>query len=152
MANSPDPDFSEQFVNLLRIRDLPLALLLKSILDSEGIECYLSDENLVRMDWLWSNLLEGVKLWVRLKDVDDAALMVDQNIPESFAVEGIGEYIQPRCPTCNSFNVSFEALNRPIAYSSLFFGLAVPLKRQGWKCLSCGRAWMDPPEPVDQTH
>jgi len=59
MANSPDPDFSEQFVNLLRIRDLPLALLLKSILDSEGIECYLSDENLVRMDWLWSNLLEG---------------------------------------------------------------------------------------------
>jgi len=54
------------FVMVRRYRDLPEAVIVKSILDAEGIDCVLSDENLVRMDWFWSNLLGGVKLWVRL--------------------------------------------------------------------------------------
>jgi hypothetical protein len=49
------------FVMLRRYRDLPEAVIVKSILDTEGIDCVLSDENLVRMDWFWSNLLGGVK-------------------------------------------------------------------------------------------
>lgn len=43
------------FVMLRRNRDLPEAVIVKSILDAEGIDCVLSDENLVRMDWFWSN-------------------------------------------------------------------------------------------------
>ena len=50
-----------QFVILRRYRDLPEAVTAKSILDSERIDCFLSDENLVRMDWFWSGLLGGVK-------------------------------------------------------------------------------------------
>ena len=42
------------FVMLRRYRDLPEAVIVKSILDAEGIDCVLSDENLVRMDWPWS--------------------------------------------------------------------------------------------------
>ena len=42
------------FVMLRRYRDLPEAVIVKSIVDAEGIDCVLSDENLVRMDWFWS--------------------------------------------------------------------------------------------------
>jgi hypothetical protein len=141
---------SQQFVNLRRIRDLPIALVLKSVLDSAGVECLLGDENTVRMDWFWSNLLGGIKLWVRLRDADDAADLLDQGIPESFDVEGVGEYVQPRCPNCQSYDVSFEGLIKRVAYFCLFVGLPVPLKRRGWKCDSCGRAWAEPRDTPQQ--
>jgi hypothetical protein len=37
-----------------RFRDLPEALLAKTSLESTGIECFLTDENIVRIDWLTS--------------------------------------------------------------------------------------------------
>ena len=55
--NVPHP----KLVTLRQFRDLPAALLAKSVLDSAGIECFLADENTIRMDWLWSNLLGGIK-------------------------------------------------------------------------------------------
>ncbi len=68
----PEPEVDEdrdvvelsRTVMLRRFRDLPEALLAKGSLESAGIECYLVDENMVRMDWFISNLLGGVKLCV----------------------------------------------------------------------------------------
>ena len=51
---------------LRQFRDLPEALLAKGSLDSAGIETFLADDNTVRVDWLWSNLLGGIKLLVRI--------------------------------------------------------------------------------------
>jgi Putative prokaryotic signal transducing protein len=128
---------------LRRYRDLPDAVVAKSILDSEGIDCVLSDENLVRMDWFWSGLLGGVKLWVRQQDLAQAQDLISQRTPDAFQVEGVGEYVQPRCPRCQSADVSFKGLNRPVAFITTFFGLPIPLKRRGWKCRSCGYSWPD---------
>jgi hypothetical protein len=70
---------------LRRFRDLPEAAVVKTILDAEGIDCILSDENLVRMDWFWSNLLGGVKLWVKQQDVDEAQNLIDLSPLEKWA-------------------------------------------------------------------
>jgi hypothetical protein len=64
-------------ITLRRYRDLPEALLAKSILDSASVECFLADENMIRMNWLLSNLLGGVKLWVRPEDADAAELLAN---------------------------------------------------------------------------
>jgi hypothetical protein len=56
--NSEFPD-KRNLVVLRRFRDLPEAMLAKGKLDSEGLESFLADDNTVRMDWLWSNLLES---------------------------------------------------------------------------------------------
>lgn len=61
-----------QFVLLRQFRDLPDALVVKSILDSAGIECLLGDENIVRLDWFWSNLVasncgSGSRIWNKLR-------------------------------------------------------------------------------------
>ena len=66
-----------------RYRDSPEALVAKSILDSAGIESFLTDENLVRMDWFYSNLVGGIKLMVREEDAETARKVLEQNPGET---------------------------------------------------------------------
>jgi hypothetical protein len=66
------------------------------------------------MDWLWSNLLGGIKLYLRKVALETASSLLDQEVIEKFEVEGVGEYQQPRCPNCRSLEVSFQGLNRPV--------------------------------------
>jgi hypothetical protein len=74
---SPVADAEDvKLVALRRFRDLPVALVAKGLLDSAGIKCFLSDENTVRMDWLWSNALGGVHLWVREDDLPESAALL----------------------------------------------------------------------------
>ena len=77
-----------EFRDLLTIRqfrDLPEALLAKSVLESAGIECFLGDDNLIRMDWLWSNLLGGIKLRVRREDALVASRLLEGGGPRDDA-------------------------------------------------------------------
>ncbi|MGC1645234.1 MAG: hypothetical protein WA741_05340, partial [Candidatus Sulfotelmatobacter sp.] len=46
-----------ELVTLCRFRDMPEALLEKGCLESAGIESCLVDDNMVRLDWFWSNLV-----------------------------------------------------------------------------------------------
>jgi hypothetical protein len=70
-----------------RYRDSGEAMIAKSMLDSAGIECFLGDENLVRIDWFYSNLIGGIKLMVREEDADTARKLLEQNIPGKFDME-----------------------------------------------------------------
>jgi hypothetical protein len=133
-------------VILRRFRDLPDALLAKTILDSASVECFLIDENTIRMDWLWSNLLGGVKIWVRPEDID-AAELLDQDWMEAFEVDGVGEYTQPRCPKCRSLEISYRGLVKRLAYASLLVGLPIPVHHPAWSCHSCAYEW----EEVDES-
>src|SRR5260370_13988438 len=103
---------NQRFVVLRRFRDMPDAFLFGSVLDSAGIECYLADENTIRMDWFWSNLLGRIKLCVRKTDADDALSLLEQGGPERFDLDGVGGDQQPRCPTCQTLEVSFRGLNK----------------------------------------
>lgn len=129
----------EHFVLLRRSRDLPDAFLFQSILDSAEIECFLADENTIRMNWFWSNLLGGIKLFVRAADAGAALALLDQPVVESF--EGIGEYRQPRCANCNSLEVSFNGLNKAVDYTRALLGGPRPLHHSLWQCDSCGQQW-----------
>ena len=68
-------------LTIRQFRDLPEALLAKSVLESAGIECFLGDDNLIRMDWLWSNLLGGIKLRVRQEDAVVASRLLEGAAP-----------------------------------------------------------------------
>jgi hypothetical protein len=71
---------------------MPEALLAKGSLDSAGIECWLIDDNMVRLDWFYSNLLGGIKLQVTQEDAEAANELLEQPIPENFDAEGTGDY------------------------------------------------------------
>ena len=138
-------------VPLRRFRDLPEAQLAKGSLESSGIECFLTDDNMVRMDWFISNLLGGVKLLVNREDAEAATAVLDEPTPEMLDIEGVGAYEQPRCPECQSLDVNFEQLNRKVAYTSAWLGVPIPFHTKAWTCRSCGHRWQDPDsvEPGD---
>jgi len=103
----------------------------------------LADDNMVRMDWFYSNLVGGVKLCVRPNDADVASDLLGQSMLQDFEVEGVGTYQQPACPQCQSLEVSYEALNKPVAYTSAWIGVPIPVPRRRWKCHSCGSEWQE---------
>jgi hypothetical protein len=56
-------------------------------------------------------------------------------------VEGVGEYEQPHCPSCDSLDVSWKELKKNIACAGLLLGLPILIHEKGWHCHSCGRRW-----------
>jgi len=124
-----------------RYRDLSTASIAKSILDSAGVESFMADDGVIRMDWFYSNALGGIKLLVRDQDEAAARELLAAQVPEKFDVEGVGEYEQPKCPNCGSLDVSFEELDRKIAHTGLLINLPIPAVKHGWNCHSCGHTW-----------
>lgn len=140
----PEPDGElglRQLVTIRKFRDLPEALLAKGSLDSAEIESILIDDNLVRLDWFWSNLMGGIKLQVDPENMEAAKTILDQPIPEILEVPGIGAYQQPHCPKCQSLDVTFQELDEPVAYVSAFFSVPIPWTRRAWRCHSCKVEW-----------
>ena len=133
----------QELLTLRQFRDLPEALLAKGSLESAGIECFLADENLVRLDWFISNFIGGIKLNVHAADFENARKLLDEPILEGLYVQGVGLYEQPRCPKCRSLDVNFQELDRPIAYMSVFLHVPIPLQRSAWRCHACDAEWDD---------
>jgi putative signal transducing protein len=117
-------EFNET-VTLRQFRDLPEALLAKGSLESAGIQAYLVDDNMIRMDWFISNLLGGIKLKVRAEDAEAASEILNQPIPAMLEVEGVGNFEQPKCPRCQSLDVTYMEY------------------MHGWTCSACGNEWKE---------
>jgi hypothetical protein len=65
-------------VIIRRYRDISQAIGDKSALEASGILCFLQDDNVIRMDWFWSNAIGGIKLLVRETDAEDAETILSQ--------------------------------------------------------------------------
>lgn len=134
-----------QLTVVRQFRDMPEALLAKGLLESAGIESFLVDDNLVRLNWFISNGIGGVKLAVNAEDAQPAAEILAQPIPETFDVAGSESYQQPRCPRCGSIDISHEAgTDKRFALPALYIGgLPLPVPRDVWKCAACGAQWRE---------
>jgi transposase-like protein len=151
LSLSPEIEPTIDLVLLRRFRDQPEALVAKSALESAGIESFVGDATTIRMDWLWSNALGGLKLFVRKDDLERATRILNEEIPSTFEVAGVGEYAQPRCPACQSLDITFEDLSKPMAYGGIMLGLPINLRIDRWTCHSCGNVWQDSEESSSES-
>ena len=129
-----------------RYRDQAEALMARSVLESAGIACYLRDENTIRIEWLWSNYMGGIRLQVAESDVEAAEAILSQPIPAHIAIEGQADYDQPQCPKCGSLDVSFNNFDAKVGAASILllgFPLPSPVERDYWHCNHCGTNWAD---------
>jgi len=55
-------------VTVAQFETWPDASIARGLLESEGIEAWLMDENLVQLDWLYSIAVGGIKVQVQRKD------------------------------------------------------------------------------------
>jgi len=119
------------------------ANIVKGLLDSYGIECFLSDENMVTLNALYSPAVGGVKLNVFEKDIDQITVILQsQNIldePEIAAEIGDSKVF---CPVCHSGNVSYGgSINRKFNSWHVFFSFLLMLypisMRKAYHCFDC---------------
>ena len=79
----PGDSKAPEFRDLVPIRtfwNLLEAQLAKGLLESAGIETFLFDDNMVRLDWFNANALGGVKLRVDADKVEEATRVLEESI------------------------------------------------------------------------
>jgi hypothetical protein len=129
-SNSPEGGAvnPQNLVIVATFRDLPPALIAKNVLDTAGIRNFLIDATTIRIDWLLSNAIGGVKLGVERKDLEAAKQALDRGM-ESVELPEDEEVLLPHCPRCMSPTVEEQKLNPARASYT------------AWRCDDCGTLW-----------
>jgi DNA-directed RNA polymerase subunit RPC12/RpoP len=78
------------------------AHILKSRLESEGIHCYLFDENIVTLNPLYNQMTGGIKLNIMESDISKANEILTEIEKTPFTDENDEQII---CPNCKSKNL-----------------------------------------------
>jgi hypothetical protein len=147
MTDSHDfPSENEQIRNLVVLReftDLPEAAVAKSVLESASIKCIMGDHRTIMALVGAASPIGGFVLCVSREDASIAAEILGQEIPENFNVEGVGQFHQPRCPNCQSLDISLRDWDKRLARFVL--GVPGPTGRRGriWFCHSRNHEWPD---------
>jgi len=109
------------------------AHLFRTRLEAAGIPAFVLDENLVQLDWLYSNAIGGVRVQIADEDLEAARefLAADSPQPAPDAVDVI-------CPKCGSHDTAPDELPRRISFLSLLiFHFPLLFARRRWRCASC---------------
>jgi hypothetical protein len=88
LSTPPESDGEIEFRDLVAVRSywgLLDAELAKGLLDAAGIESFLFDDNMVRMDWFNANALGGIKLRVDARNIEEANRILDAYVPDDSA-------------------------------------------------------------------
>ncbi len=112
-------------------------------LEESGIEAFLADENLVTMNWAWSNAVGGVKLQVHGGDATRAGEVLASDGESDGSEPEIGEPDTERvCPQCGSARVDRGRYHRRLVYASwLILSVPLPFLRRNHRCQECGLRW-----------
>ncbi len=79
-----------EYVLLRTLMTLPEAMAAMNALEASGLDCKLADDNMVRIDWFISNLLGGVKLFVRERDLEAAEEILGHDATDPQVAEDDG--------------------------------------------------------------
>jgi hypothetical protein len=124
------------------------AQLAKSVLEAAAIDVALSNEHVVTMNWMYSNLVGGVKVLVPADQCDEAQSLLDTT---ALLEEPLLEEPPPplrdhaldggadSCPRCGS--EAFEStvpVKGLLVFSWLFLGVPLGWPRRRRSCRQCG--------------
>lgn len=130
-----------KFVTLKTFDNTIEANLLRSKLESEGIPCFLFDENMVSLNPLFNLTLGGIKLKIRESDAEKALHVIKEIESTPFTDE---EDREVKCPNCQSVQLysefkSMRGFTGIIAAIVSFLLMVFPFYyRSVYKCKQCG--------------
>lgn len=132
-------------VTLRRYRDLAEAIVARAVLESAGIEAWIADENLVRMDWFYSNMVGGMRLQVAGDDVAAAREILEQDAPRTIVYGEDETFEQPTCLKCGAREITLgDETERGRSFVGLWaVGIPLPPRKAVWHCDACGAKWAD---------
>lgn len=121
-----------------------LANVAKTRLESAGIPCYLTNENTIRMDFFYSQLLGGVRLYVHKDDFDKATALLEETIEppiDPTVPADPAPFKAPACPKCRDRNVYDDRRPRLVTLVGFYLGLPLAFFRRQSRCANCGHTW-----------
>src|SRR5687767_10460845 len=145
----------------------------RSALDAAGIDVAVLDENIIVINWLYSNAVGGVKLMVRREDLEEAFEILSTSSREAAADDEVTDPPAPEsedqpavCPSCGSTALApIPRLKIFAALALLVYGVGVAVSQPGLalafivamvliaamvpshRCTNCGEKWNAPEPP-----
>ena len=128
----------EQFQIVGRYQYSSEALIFKGKLESEGIEVYIRDNNIVDSNPLYSNAVGGIKLFVKSEDFEKAQLVLSD--VSQYSLNENNQLI--KCPKCNAEQVemvtSIKDFRSFLAFLFSVLVVYMPFySKHKYKCQSC---------------
>jgi hypothetical protein len=146
MTTDPTPPKAENIIVFDSYYEPLAAHLARTKLEAAGIPCFLTNENLVSLNRMYSPVAGGVRLHIYQRDAARAAEVLHEP-PVMQAVRGgqatpLPEAEALTCPRCGSHEVTFDAAARPGAahwFVALLSRLRrYPLQGRAHHCFHCG--------------
>ena len=126
----------EKFKLLRRFQYTSEAIIYQGKLESQGVEVFLRDNNIVDSNPLYSNAVGGVKLFVKTEDYQKA-----EEVLSEISLYAVDEEHQPvKCPKCSAEQVEMET---SIDGVKSFFQVAILgafaqfFSKYKYKCQNC---------------
>jgi DNA-directed RNA polymerase subunit M/transcription elongation factor TFIIS len=147
-----DGDESDRWITVATFSLPQQAHIARLRLESEEIDCFLIDENLVATDWLLANAVGGIKVQVREQDADRARSILDARavLPDSDDDDDADDDDEPAesessgpmtCPKCGSPDVERTWFSRRLFFLAVLIGLPLPLPMRICRCTRCHHEW-----------
>jgi len=110
----------------------------RSRLEAEGIDAYVQDANIVRMNWLYSLAVGGVRLQVSSEHAPEALAILSSLDSQDSGPDELSD----ACPECGRSRIAVLRPGRRFAFV-LWLVVGFPLwrLRYRWSCLDCGHTW-----------
>ncbi len=120
------------------------AQIARATLEAEGIPAFVSQENLVGLNWIWSYALGGVKVQVPEEFAERAVTVLtedrsaDLNSTPEASLPLVPEDV---CPDCGSSAIAPAPHERRSKALSLLVNIPFAYHRDYWRCEGCGKTW-----------
>lgn len=117
------------------------AHLLKTRLESEGVECFILDENIVRLNSFYDLAVGGIRLQVREEDFQRAKELIEEWEARHYLDE---ENHELKCPSCQSTAVyaGFKSFKTAAGWLTLAISLLLVVypffTKTVFRCKECG--------------
>ncbi|WP_338760583.1 hypothetical protein WAF17_13875 [Bernardetia sp. ABR2-2B] len=127
-------------MSLLTVRVFPNlteANLFKLRLESEGVDCYLFDENIAGMDITYDVAIGGIKAKVNSADTERV-----KEILKMLEAEQKEKDIFIKCPVCESTEHYKNIISTKGWWAIIWAFLGVGRQTQNYKCKECGNEFV----------
>ncbi len=122
------------------------AHIARGVLEGQGINCWLKDENTVTIDPILTNAIGGIKLMVE-KESAERAIKILQDLRRE-------QKASLSCPKCGSHNIEFVTTPRKASnwFSALWgfltFTVAMPVDKV-YHCFDCGHEYNEQENSIE---
>jgi predicted RNA-binding Zn-ribbon protein involved in translation (DUF1610 family) len=130
-----------KLVTLRTFSDSIAAHLLKTRLESEGIECYLVNEHISNLHPFYNQAVGGVQLQVQLEDVNAAKSLLEAWEARPYLDEQDQEL---KCPNCQSTSIygGFRSFRSTLGWLTMVISILLVIypffSKTVFRCKKCG--------------